>query len=141
MELGDKLLIIWDLICLTVWKNYQQHFYWPKESKISIRIEWIKVLKIYFYRFVWKNNSEKILRQVGTIIRDCPVLVAETSTSWESIKTDIPMNMDNIIAESDSQIAIDSITGKTLLQNKFVIKLKILILSLGTLQIYIFYLL
>lgn len=55
--------------------------------------------------YVGKDNSGKILQLQGTSIRDCPVLVALKLAIWKVIKTVVQMKMDNIIVESDSQVA------------------------------------
>lgn len=49
-------------------------------------------------------------------IRDCLVLVALTLAIREAIRTVVQMNIDNIIMESDSQVAIFSIMEKLVRQ-------------------------
>lgn len=43
---------------------------------------------------------------------ECPVLIAETLVVREAMRAVICMNIDNIIMESYSQVAIDSIMGR-----------------------------
>lgn len=80
---------------------------WYKWNTGASRIDRTRSTTIGFVWQLWED-----FRHVGTTVGDCPILIAETLTIREAIRTIIRMNIKTIIVESDSQVAINSITDK-----------------------------
>lgn len=55
---------------------------------------------------------------MGKTTRGVPIIMAETVSIGEAVRMSTQLRLENIIEESDSQIAVNSITDKTKAPNQ-----------------------
>lgn len=91
---------------------------WEKWNRVALRID---SKKFTIISYIYIDNSGKILQISGTTIEYCSVLVTETLTIREVIRSAIRMTRATIIMKSDSQVTNLSAIGKIIARKQILI--------------------